>query len=67
MIIAEGLETGSFVHQYLSVQLDPIHLLSELGFTAVFEVVQLAVVALLWRRVVHPALCREKEREGDSR
>lgn len=48
-------ETGSFLHQYLSVQFDPVHLLSELGFTVVFDFLLLFV---LWGKIIKPYLNR---------
>lgn len=39
---------------YLATQFDPAHLLSELGFTLVFD----GILAVLWRRVLKPRLIR---------
>lgn len=37
---------------YLSTQFDPAHLLSEVGFTVVFELLQLAAFAV-WAKRLH--------------
>ncbi len=37
-------------HDYLRTQFDPAHLLSELGFSMVFELAQVAFLAMVWRR-----------------
>ena len=39
---------------YLSTQFDPAHLLSELGFTIAFEILQLVLWVWLWHKVIKP-------------
>lgn len=54
-----GSVCTTFVCDYVSTQFDPAHLLSELGFTVVFELVQL----FLWVRLLRPRLHRRFDRE----
>lgn len=51
---------------YLSVQFDAAHLLAELGFSIVFELVQLVVVVFLWRRIIKPRLVKDVHKQIDS-
>lgn len=53
---------ASFVCDYLQTQFDPAHLLSELGF----ELAQVLLIGLLWRRVLKPKLIRSVHAEIDQ-
>lgn len=46
----------TFWCDYIQTQFDPAHLLSELGFTVAFELVQLVLIALLYKKVIRPYL-----------
>lgn len=52
----------SLWQDYLATQFDPAHLLSELGFTLVFD----GLLAVLWRRLLKPRLIRQAHREIDA-
>lgn len=54
MLLADAPPGAPFWQDYLSVQFDPAHLLSELGFSLVFEALQFVLLVILWRKVVKP-------------
>lgn len=39
---------------YYHTQVDPAHVLSELGFSIVFEILQAVVIYVLWRKFIKP-------------
>lgn len=51
---------------YISTQFDPAHILSELGFSIVFEILQVVVVVWLWRKVVKPRIFAQVHQEIDA-
>jgi hypothetical protein len=56
----------SLWQQYTAVQFAPDHLLSELGFSIVFELVQFIALALLWRKVIAPRLTARIHKQIDA-
>lgn len=44
----------TFWQDYLSVQFDPAHCLSELVFSIIFELLQIVIVAVIVRKRCHP-------------
>jgi hypothetical protein len=66
MISALTNEAGQHVslwQDYLSTQFDPAHILSELGFSLVFELIQLVFIAYFWKRVIKPRLHAEVDED----
>lgn len=53
-----GSHCTTFWCDYVSTQFDPAHLLSELGFTIIFELLQVIVIVVLWRKAIKPLIER---------
>lgn len=67
LLLAEpGSQCTTFLCDYVSTQFDPAHLLSELGFSLVFELLQLVLIVWLWRRVIKPRLTTQIHTEVDQ-
>lgn len=66
MNILADSDTGSLFHQWMSVQFDYAHLLSELGFSIAFEIVQIILITLLWKKVLKPKFIKEVHEEIDA-
>lgn len=61
-----GSHCTNFWCDYVSTQFDPAHILSELGFTIVFELVQIVLVLWLWRKIVKPLIFRQVHKQIDA-
>ena len=60
MIIAEaGSRCHDLLCDYLSTQFDPAHILSELGFTIVFDLI---LIWLVWGKLIKPYINRKVQR-----
>lgn len=63
MILADAPAGADLWHQWISVQFDYAHLLSELGFTVVFDFV---LGFLFWGKVIKPYLDRRLKTQHDD-
>lgn len=60
-------ETGNLWHDFLSVALDPAHILSELAFTIVFDGIVIAVLwGLVFKGLILPRLRRQIHSDIDQ-
>jgi hypothetical protein len=53
----------SFWQDYLNTQFDPAHLLSELGFTVIFDVI---LIFLVWGKIVKPYIKAKLDQAHDE-
>jgi len=61
------VETGNLWTDFLSVALDPAHILSELAFTIVFDGLVIALLyGVVFKRMLLPRLRREIHRDIDA-
>jgi len=65
-ILAE-VETGNLWQDYLSVALDPAHILAELTFTIVFDGLVIALLwGVIWKQWLLPKLQKQIHHEFDE-
>lgn len=64
-VLADGDASAhlSLWQDYLQTQFDPAHLLSETGFTIVFDVI---IGWLIWGKILKPRLMKEVHKEIDA-
>jgi hypothetical protein len=65
-MLAEAAAGTPFWQDYWSVQTDPAHLLSELGFSILFEAIQAVVIYVLWRKVIKPRWFAQAHEQFDA-
>lgn len=56
----------TFVCDYLHTQFDPAHLLSELGFSVLFEAIQAVVIYVVWRKFIKPRWFAQAHQQFDE-
>lgn len=64
MFLAEaGVNCTNLWCDYVSTQFDPAHLLSELGFTIIFDLI---LIWLVWGKLIKPYLRRQFEKQHEE-
>jgi hypothetical protein len=64
--VADATTCTTFLCDYVHTQFDPAHLLSELGFSIVFEIIEAVVIYVLWRKFIKPRWFAQAHRQFDE-
>lgn len=58
--MAEPASNLSLWQDFIATATDPAHILSELVFSVVFELIQFAFIVILWKQYIKPRLDQRK-------